>query len=137
MTPLLKIAVNELADQPYQTQALWAARIINALRGCPNGLAPGEEGPEDWSEDDEIWEAMLARTPELEAVVKAEAIGPPAPPHPDDDVEVSMEEFLNAERTARGEPPLPFVSREPDKGDCRTEPGEAPALSPEFAAAGG
>ena len=62
MTFLMKLALEQLEDQPLDTQKLWAARIINALRGCPNGLEPGAFVPEDWGEGDEIFEALLATT---------------------------------------------------------------------------
>ena len=62
MTFLMKLALEQLEGQPLDTQKLWAARIINGLRGCPNGLAPGEFVPDDWGEGDEIFEALLATT---------------------------------------------------------------------------
>ena len=62
MTFLMKLALERLDEQPVDTQKLWAARIINGLRGCPNGLEPGAFVPDDWGEGDEIFEALLATT---------------------------------------------------------------------------
>ena len=96
ITPILHVALDELREQPYQVQALWAARIINTLRGCPEGLEPGACRPEDWSEDDEIWEAKLARTPQLQQVMDREGLWPPDDGEEGDDEEgMSLDEFLD------------------------------------------
>ena len=62
MNYLMKLALERLDAEPLDTQKLWAARIINGLRGCPNGLEPGAFVPEDWGESDEIFEALFATT---------------------------------------------------------------------------
>ena len=72
MTFLMKLALEQLDAEPLDTQKLWAARIINGLRGCPNGLESDAFVPEDWDEGDEIFEALLATTADdLRAAMEA------------------------------------------------------------------
>ena len=134
MTRLMKIALEQLADQPEDTQKLWAARIINGLRGCPNGLEPGAFVPEDWSEGDEIFEALLATTSDdlRRAMEAAEA---------DSGGEtMSLESFLDQEAArdgadetaAAGDAELANRTRDAEA----TDPAPVPAEIPVGAAAG-
>ena len=104
MNRMMAVALERLGAEGEHAEKLWAARIINGLRGCPNGLDPGAFVPHDWGPDDEIWEAVL-NDPTLAAgfVEMMEADRQPG----DEEPAMTMDEFLaraaREDATADGE----------------------------------
>ena len=128
MTHLMQIALEQLESQGEDAEKLWAARIINGLRGCPGGLEPGQPRPHDWGPDDEIWEALFATTTE-EQFEALERLGEEAEREADED-SLPMGEFLNRERVRRGDPPLPFPAESDGEEPGGDEPESEPAGTP-------
>ena len=123
MNRMLEVALERLKDEGEFAEKLWAARIINGLRGRPDGLEPGSPRPHDWGPDDEIWEAILGDPTLADGFVQMmEADREPG----DDEEDMSMDEFLErAEELNRRE------AENPGQGPA----GEPAAMEPAKAAA--
>ena len=125
MTRMMEVALERLAAEPEDTQKLWAARIINALRGCPNGLEPGAFVPEDWGEGDEIWEAILGDETLAAEFVEAAGIGRECDESEGD--RMSLDEFLERADREDAEDGAEEAASPPAAGESTPAPAKAAA----------